>query len=365
MKRLSVLFLLACLASGAWQFNRELTLSRIGQITDLTIDEQGGLWILSPSAIAKIDSENGNQVIAKQTQSGRALTVSSDNIYYIDSSNRLVAQAVDERGTGIVSNLTFSNASQMAALSFNKATTLVILEPAAISFATPAGIMSTLNTNAERFAFLPHGDYSSRSTAFYTLSGNRIYVWTGGNFQNSGDYSSRLIHSASYGIIDFCVDGNNNLYVLFTDSITVIDQDGKLTGKIGIGSISRGSRIMANPVDNGLLVFDQVTRNIQFISEIGPEAQELIILNKNRPNPVDNFTEISFTINEPLYLTITIYNLIGEPVKQIARDRYLKGTHRVIWRADDAAGNLVPNGVYFYRLESDRGIAIKQLIVLR
>lgn len=365
MKRLSVLFFIACLASGAWQFGRELTLSRISQVTDLTIDEQGGIWILSPSAISKIDGENGNQLVARQIQSGRTLAASSDNVYYIDSSNRLVVQAADESETAIVTDLTFSNASQMAALSFNRTTTLAVLEPAAISFATQAGIMSTLNANAERFAFLPHGDYTSRSTAFYTLNNNRIYAWTGGSFQNPGDYSSRLIHSASYGMIDLCVDGNDHLYVLFTDSIAVIDQNGKPLGKIDIGSMSKGSRIMANPADNSLLVFDQATRNIQFISEIGPGLQELIVLNKNRPNPVDNFTEISFTINEPLYLTITIYNLIGEPVRQIARDRYLKGTHRVVWRADDAAGNLVPNGVYFYRLESDRGIAIKQLIVLR
>jgi hypothetical protein len=365
MKRLSVLLFLVCLTSGAWQFGRELTLSRISQVTDLTLDEQGGVWILSPSTIAKIDSDKGDVTVTKQLQDGRALAVLSDFVYYIDSDNRLVAQPIDERGPAIVSSMTFAAASQITAFSFDRTTTLVILEPTVISFATPAGIISALNTNAERFAFLPHGDYARRGAAFYTLSNNRIYSWTGGSLQNAADYRSRAIFSAPYSILDFCVDVNSNLYVLFTDSITVIDENGKPRGRIGIGSVSRGSRIIANPADNSLIVFDNVTRNIQFISEIGSEPQELITLNKNRPNPVDNFTEISFTISEPLYLTITIYNLIGEPVKQIARDRYLKGTHRVVWRADDAVGNLVPNGVYFYRLESDRGIAIKQLIVLR
>ncbi len=52
-------------------------------------------------------------------------------------------------------------------------------------------------------------------------------------------------------------------------------------------------------------------------------------------------------------------------MKLIAKDRFLQGTHRVTWKAKDEKGNLVPNGVYFYRLESNRGVAIRQLIVLR
>jgi flagellar hook assembly protein FlgD len=114
-----------------------------------------------------------------------------------------------------------------------------------------------------------------------------------------------------------------------------------------------------------LYIFDNNTKRIQVVSQSGRDSEEMIVLDKNRPNPVDNFTEISFTLSEPLYLTITIYNLIGEPVKQIVKDRYLKGSHRVVWKAVDEKGNLVPNGVYFYRLESNKGVAIRQLIVLR
>lgn len=365
MKRLSVLFFLACLASGAWQFGRELTLSRISQVTDLTIDDKGEVWILSPSAIAMIDAENGDPVVSRQTQGARAFVVSAGNIYYIDRNGRLASQAADGRENVVVSNLVFSNPGQMAALSLDRTTVLAILEPATISFATTDGVISALSTNADRFAFLPYGDYASRSTAFYTLNGNRIYAWTGGNIEQPGAYGNRLIYSGPGRMIDLCASRNNELYALLADSIIVLDENGKSKGKIGINSVSRDSRILTNPADNGLIVFDAATRSIQFLSEPGTEPRELIVLNKNSPNPVDNFTEISFTIKEPLHLTITIYNLIGEPVKQIARDHYVKGTHRVIWRADDATGNLVPNGVYFYRLESERGIAIKQLIVLR
>lgn len=365
MKRLSVLFFLACLASGTWQFGRELTLSRISQVTDLTIDEKGEVWILSPSAIALIDAATGDPVLSRPMQAGQTFAVSSGTIYYVDRNGRLATQAADGRETGAVTNLTFPEPGQMAALSIDRTTVLAILEPARIAFATTGDIIGALNTNADRFAFLPHGDYTDRNTPFYTMNGNRIYAWTGGSIEQPGAYRSQLFYSGPNRLVDMCVDGGSRLHVLFTDSIMVIDENGKTKGRIGIGSVSRESRILANPADNGLIIFDPAAKNIQFLSETAAEPQELIVLNKNSPNPVDDFTEISFTIKEPLHLTLTIYNLIGEPVKQIARDRYLMGTHRVIWRADDAAGKPVPNGVYFYRLESDRGIAIKQLIVLR
>jgi len=365
MRRLSVLIFLVCLASGAWQFSEELALSKISQVTDLTISDNGELWVLSPSAISKIDDKNGDLLLLKQTQSARILAALGNNIYYIDNNGRLVTHPIDDKESAVTSGLTFTNPLQMIALSLTGTPVVIVLEPNVVSFASPSALVSTLNTNAERFAVIPDADYSDRRTPFYTLTGNRIFAWTGGRFQDADSYTSRLLYSTSNSILDFCADRSGNLYVLFADSITVLDETGQYKGKIGVGSLTHGSRILVNPVENSLIVFDRLTKSIQVISETGYVTKDLIVLNKNRPNPVDNYTEISFTISEPLYLTITIYNLIGEPVRQIAKDRYLQGTHRVIWHANDTTGNLVPNGVYFYRLESNRGIAIKQLIVLR
>ncbi|MDH4210276.1 MAG: T9SS type A sorting domain-containing protein [candidate division WOR-3 bacterium] len=365
MRRLSVLLFLLCLSSGAWQSSEEFALTKISQINDLTISDNGETWVLSPSIISKIDENNGDLLIPIQIQNARALAVLGQGIYYVDNNNRLVMQSSDDRDNSVTTELNFINPTQMTALSVSGSPGLIVLEPTRIVFATPFETMSTLSTNAERFSVIPLADYSNRRTPFFTLSGNRIYTWSGGRFQNAENYTGRLLYSASNKILDFCADKRGNLYVLFTDSIAVLDISGQHKGKIGIGTISRGSRILSNPVNNNLVIFDRSTKSVQIISESGHVNEELIVLEKNRPNPVDNYTEISFTLSEPLYLTITIYNLIGEPVKLIAKDRFLQGTHHVTWKANDEKGNLVPNGVYFYRLESSRGVAIRQLIVLR
>ncbi|UCD05084.1 MAG: T9SS type A sorting domain-containing protein [candidate division WOR-3 bacterium] len=365
MRRLSVLLFLLCLSLGAWQSSEEFTLSKVSRVNDLTISDNGETWVLSPSIISKIDENNGDLLAPYQIQNARALAVIGQSIFYVDSRNRLVMQSLDDRTNPVLTGLNFINPTQMSALSVSGNPGLIVLEPTSIVFATPFEIMSTLNTSAEHFSAIPLADYSDRRTPFFTLSGNKIFSWSGGRFQNAENYTSRPLYSALTEILDFCADKGGNLYVLFADSIAVLDKSGQYKGKIGISNISRESRILSNPANNNLVIFDPSTRNMQILSESGHVSEELIVLQKNRPNPVDDHTEISFTLSEPLYLTITIYNLIGEPVKLIAKDRFLQGTHRVTWKAKDEKGNLVPNGVYFYRLESNRGVAIRQLIVLR
>jgi len=365
MRRLSVLFFLVCLAAGAWQFREEIALSRIKQVSDLAINDNGEIWVLSPQAVSKIDGKSTNLLLSREVRNARLVAALGSDVYYIDSNNQLLSYTAGDSENASATGLSFTNPTQLTALSVNGSPGLVILEPTKLVFAAPFEIMSSLSTNAERFALIPTADYTNRRTPLFTMSGNRIFAWTGGRFFNADNYFSRLIYSASNSIVDFCADRKGNLYILFSDSITVLDDTGEYKGKIGIGNISRGSRILSNPADNSLVIFDQTTKSIQIVSQSGRDAEELITLNKNRPNPVDNYTEISFTLSEPLYVTITIYNLIGEPVKQIVKDRFLKGTHRIVWNAVDAEGNMVPNGVYFYRLESAKGVAIRQLIVLR
>lgn len=364
MKRLSVIIFLVCLASGAWQSSEEITLTKIDKVNDLAINDNGEMWILSPAAVSKIDAKSGNLLLLKQVQSATVLAILGESAYVVDKSGRLLIYPTDNENA-IATGLQFNNPTQMTALSINGSPGIIVREPNRLVFATPFEIFGSITTAADRFAVIPRADYTERNTPLFTLNGNRIFAWTGGRFMNAPNYTSTLVYSASSNILDFCADKRGNLYVLFTDSITVIDHEGEYKGKIGVGHVSYGSKILTNPKTNDLVLFDQLARSIQVVSETGRKAEELIVLDKNTPNPVDNYTEISFTLSEPLDLTITIYNLIGEPVKLIARDRYLNGTHRVIWNADDEQGNLVPNGVYFYRLESKKGVAIRQLIVLR
>jgi len=366
MKKLTVVLFLICVTFGAWQQSGETVLPKSIQVDDLTINYSGEIWILSASSILKLEAVSKSPLLIQRIADAKLLSVLDEEAYVLDTRNRLMVLDLSKGDIARPTNLFFNAPSQLAAVVAEHEATIVVLEPNQLIFATQENILGAINTNADRFSTIPLANYNNTQTPLFTLVNNQIYSWTGGTFKTSGDYRNILVYSSSNNVLDFSVDKRGNLYVLFSDSIIVLESNGDYKGRIPIDNVPPESRLLVNPANNSLIIFNKLTQSLKILSEVGRESRgEIIVLNKNRPNPVDNYTEIEFTINQPLDLAITIYNLIGEPVKVVAQGYYTQGNHHVIWHADDEQGNLVPNGVYFYRLESKKGVAIKQLIVLR
>jgi hypothetical protein len=365
MKKIIVVLFLICLAYGEWQKGGEVALPKSIQVNDLTINNSGEVWILSGSSILKLEGPTKNPVLIQEIPDGKLLAV-QDRVFILDNLNRLITLDPVKTDLALPTKLLFDAASQISTIAVDNNQLIAVLGANQLSFASHKEVFGTLITNADRFGVIPLADYNNTQTPLFTLTNNRIYSWTGGAYNNTEKYQSNLLYSATNNILDFSTDQRGNLYVLFSDSIVVLGTNGEYIRKISIDNMSLGSRILTNPTNNDLILFDPLDKTLSFLSNVRDDDRgDIIVLNKNVPNPVDNYTQIEFTINQSLSLTITIYNLIGEPVKVITKGHYSKGTYRVTWNADDESGDLVPNGVYFYRLESARGVAIRQLIVLR
>jgi len=366
MKKLLVIVFLICIALGEWQQSDEIALPKGIQVNDLAINNSGEIWILSTSSILKYETASKDLLAMHEFKGGKRLAILNEKIYILDNGNHLFALDLSAEGSVKSTNLNFKSPGQIASATADSKPFFIIQEPNQLAFLNDEIQTGLLSTSVERFSVIPSADYGDKQTPFFTLANNRIYSWIGGTFNNPEDYQKKVIYSASNKILDLCADRSGNLFVLFTDSIVVLESNGDYKTKVEIDKLPMKSEILANPANNNIVIFDQFEKSLKILSGVTKSDQEnIIVLNSNRPNPVDNYTEIEFTINQSIDLTITIYNLIGEPVKVIARGRYPKGTHRTIWRADDETGSLVPNGIYFYRLESKKGVAIRQLIVLR
>ncbi len=366
MKKLIVFFFLICIALGEWQQSDKITLPKGIQINDLTISNSGELWILSSSSILKYETATKSPLLVQGIQNGKLLAVRDEEIYIIDSANRLITLNRGTEGVIQLTGLFFNYPTQIGTAIADNTPYIIIQEPYKLTFVRDNRLSGSISTNVERFSAIPEADYGDKQTPLFTLTNNRVYSWTDGTLNNSEGYKKRIIYSATNKIIDFTTNQNGNLYILLSDSIVVLESNGDYKSKVAIDHAPLGSKILLNPVNNNIVIFDQLENSLKILSGITKSsADDIITLHNNQPNPVDNYTEIEFTITEDLDLTITIYNLIGEPVKVIAKGRYLKGSHRIAWHADDNEGIIVPNGIYFYRLESKKGVAIKQLIVLR
>jgi len=364
MKKLFVLIFFILCAFGEWQQSNIIALPKTLQVNDLTIDNTGAIWILSASSVLKLDEKTKSPVLIEELPGGRAITA-QDKIYIMDNLNHLMILDPIRDEFNSTSDLVFGHVRQLAAIDVNNEEFIIALEPNQLSFNSPEKVLGTIITSVDRFSVIPLANYNDPQTSFFTLNNNRIYSWTGGTLKNTGNYVNRLLYSATNTIFDFSADDNGNLYILFSDSIVVLGSEGNYKSKISIDNFTVGSRILVNSANGKLILYQPFDKTLKILSSVRVDERSDIILNKNVPNPVDNFTQIEFTINQPLHLAITLYNLIGRPVRVIAKGSYNKGSHQVTWNGEDEKGVLVPNGVYFYRLESEKGVAIRQLIVLR
>jgi len=88
-------------------------------------------------------------------------------------------------------------------------------------------------------------------------------------------------------------------------------------------------------------------------------------LNSNYPNPFNPNTSIKFSLAEPGYTTITIYNILGQRVIRLVDEYKEAGQYAVIWNGQNSRGQPVTSGIYFYRIESGDFVDSKKMMLLR
>jgi protocatechuate 3,4-dioxygenase beta subunit len=73
-------------------------------------------------------------------------------------------------------------------------------------------------------------------------------------------------------------------------------------------------------------------------------------LEQNYPNPFNPTTEITFALPEQAEVTLSIFNILGQPVKILYYGVKQAGTHSVTWDGRNERGALMASGTYFYRM---------------
>ena len=92
----------------------------------------------------------------------------------------------------------------------------------------------------------------------------------------------------------------------------------------------------------------------------------IIQLIGNYPNPFNPETTILFSIAEASsFVTLNIYNIRGEKVKQLIGTQLSTGQHSVIWDGKNSGDKQVSSGIYFYKLVTDDYQNIKKMILIK
>lgn len=90
------------------------------------------------------------------------------------------------------------------------------------------------------------------------------------------------------------------------------------------------------------------------------EIPQTFALHQNYPNPFNPSTTIEFALPKTSFVTLKIYDLLGNEVATLVAEKLPAGTHQRVWQVKGLA-----SGVYLYRLEATGFVQTKKLILLR
>ncbi|MBN1542799.1 T9SS type A sorting domain-containing protein, partial [candidate division KSB1 bacterium] len=101
-------------------------------------------------------------------------------------------------------------------------------------------------------------------------------------------------------------------------------------------------------------------------AEALPEEFEL---HPNFPNPFNAGTTISFTVpmtrEGAVEVTVNIYDLRGQLIKQLVRGTFESGTHTYKWDGSAEDGIVATSGVYFYRMVAGDYVETRRMLMLK
>ncbi len=153
-------------------------------------------------------------------------------------------------------------------------------------------------------------------------------------------------------------------------SIEPIDQSGEL--------LKLRFRVKGSPGEESELRLARFQINDQVLYRggsrlvVGDVMPQSYSLGQNYPNPffpggtgIDRVTRIKYSLPESGQVRLTIYNYLGQQIKDMAIGEKPAGRYEALWDGRDDLGRAVSAGVYFYRLEADRFIEMRRMVVLR
>ena len=108
------------------------------------------------------------------------------------------------------------------------------------------------------------------------------------------------------------------------------------------------------------------TRTLKLRVSVSPAA-EVHALGSNYPNPfrIDSRTSIPYTLDADGAVRLAVYDMLGRRLRTLVDDSQSAGAKLAEWDGRDDLGNVLPAGVYTYRLETASGVLTRTLTIVK
>ena len=124
----------------------------------------------------------------------------------------------------------------------------------------------------------------------------------------------------------------------------------------------------AQLTNDGSLVFQEGIAALERLMNTGVPMETILL--PNYPNPFNPETWIPYDLAEDSEVEIHIYSLRGEVVRQLSLGYQNAGSYRsrsraAYWDGQNAVGEPIASGVYFYTLHAGQTKATRQMIIIK
>jgi len=157
---------------------------------------------------------------------------------------------------------------------------------------------------------------------------------------------------------------NPDSYTFINDTLTIDDSDGSFVNFECNGNIVLfGENTFSYWWRVGLDTSD--CEDLQLELSEATNNPERFRLNQSYPNPFNPITNLSYELLTDSYVTITVYDLLGNVIKNLVSEYQSSGLKSVQWNATNNQGQPVSAGVYIYTIEAGKFRQAKKMIFLK
>lgn len=88
-------------------------------------------------------------------------------------------------------------------------------------------------------------------------------------------------------------------------------------------------------------------------------------LSQNFPNPFNDCTVIRFQVPATIFVSVRIYNMLGQQTKTLLEKVIQPGPHHALWDGTNDNGENVSTGIYLYKIQSINFTCVKKMVYIR
>lgn len=125
-----------------------------------------------------------------------------------------------------------------------------------------------------------------------------------------------------------------------------LDAADTLQPNSGTINLSRGSVSWSGPIQTDVRISENVPAEFALM--------------QNYPNPFNPSSRITYQVASTSFVTLKVYNLLGQEISTLVNEMKSPGTYALDWRAEG-----IPSGVYFYKMQGGAFSATRRMMVVK